>query len=103
MDNQELSHFQATTERELVSLLAELGRRIDVREILSGTIPFFSKEPQTALRLRSGDIEVLLVDEEASSSIGGGASRFERADFDSLEQLRAALLDHVRKEVSHHE
>lgn len=94
-----LTQFQQSAEQAIVSLLAERGLTVSQREVLGGTIPFYSKEPQVAVQLTAGKMKVWLFDDEANVS-GSNESRFERADFDSTDQLLVALLDHIREEIS---
>ncbi len=94
-----LTGFQRTAEQAITSLLLRLGRKIDSRDVLRGVVPFFSKDPQTVLKLSSADFEVWLYDDEASFSARAGGGAVERLDFKSepevldrlLEQIEAAL------------
>ena len=96
MNTYQLTNFQKSAEGAVGALLREHGRTVEQRDVLQGTVPFFSSEPQTAVRLRSGDLEVLLFDDEASYSIGGRRAGFERADFGSTGELLAAMLEQLR-------
>ena len=100
MDFSQLTRFQHSAERALTDLLAELGRQIDSREVLRGTIPFFSKESQTALRLTSRDLEVMLYDDEATFKTGKASAGFERADFSSQDDLLAEMIARLRKALA---
>jgi hypothetical protein len=95
----QLTAFQVTAERELGAFLKERHRAIERRDVLHGTIPFFSRDPQTAVRLRSGDLEVLLFDDEATYSIQGRSEGFERADFNSTDDLLGALMKRLRTDL----
>ena len=89
------TQFQQTAEREIASILQRSGRAIDQREAMSGTNPFESLKPQTVVRLRSSSLNIWLFGDEANVSSDGRERRFERADFDSTDQLLTALVDHV--------
>ncbi len=100
MSETDLTDFQESAERAVSSFLQERQRPVERREILRGTIPFYSRDPQTALRLTSGDLQVLLFDDEASYSIGDRSSSFEREDFNSTNDLLAAMMNKLRSEIS---
>jgi hypothetical protein len=87
-----LTEFQQTAEHSIAAILSRAGRRLDSREILQGVVPFFSKDPQTVLKLRSGDFEVWLYDDEASFSAGAGGGAVERLDFSSDSEALDSLL-----------
>ena len=99
MSEPDLTPFQMSAERAVKALLQERHRTVERREMLHGTIPFFSRDPQTALRLTTGDLQVLLFDDEATYSIGDHSAGFERADFGSTDDLLAALVKKLGSEL----
>jgi hypothetical protein len=99
MSEPDLTAFQISAERAVSAFLQEHHRVVERREVLRGTIPFYSREPQTALRLTAGDLQVLLFDDEASYSIRDRSAGFERAAFKSTDDLLAALMNKLRSEL----
>lgn len=88
----ELTSFQRNAEEAIVAFLGERGVGVRQREVRTGTIPFFSSNQETAVRLIWRDTEVWLFADEALLSHGGSDDRFERAAFDSPDELLSALL-----------
>jgi hypothetical protein len=100
MSDYKLTAFQESAERAVAALLKEHHRSVDEREVLRGTIPFHSRDPQTALRLKAGDLEVFLFDDEASYATPHRKTGLERADFNSTDELIVALMEHLRADMS---
>lgn len=98
-----LTPFQKRAERRLRSLLEAHGRTFDSRQILAGTVPFYSAEEQVVLKVSSKDLEVWILDNEASFSATERRGGFERADFDSEEDLLVTLLHEVEKLLEPHQ
>lgn len=97
MSQANLTKFQIDAEKDIAKITEGAGLTIDQREVLSGKIPFYSEEPQTAIHLSiSNGLEIWLFGDEANLSQGGSESRFEKPDFDSISELQAALLSDIR-------
>jgi hypothetical protein len=96
MANTPLTAFQRDAEESIRRLLAKLGRSVDSREVLRGVVPFYSPEPQTVVKLQSGDFEVWLYDDEASFSTSAGGGAVERLDFRSEPELLTTLLQQIQ-------
>lgn len=90
-----LSEFQYKAEEALRELLARLGKTIESREVLRGVVPFYTPEPQTVVKLQSGDFELWLYDDEASFSSGTGGGAVERLDFASEPELLTKLMQQI--------
>jgi len=95
MSIQQLTPFQSAAEAEIARALEAAGRSIQ-REVLSGTIPAYSKEPQTVVHLMADGLQVWLWTDEAHLLHNGKERRFEQPDFYSTEQLQEALLREIR-------
>lgn len=102
MNAQQLTSFQTIAEKEIVLALEQAGLAVEQREVLTGTIPFYSKEPQTAIHITARNLEVWLFGDEANLLHNGRESRFEEPDFDSSEELREALLNEIRSQLAKH-
>lgn len=101
MSEANLTKFQVNSEKEIAGIVERAGLAIDLREILSGTITFYSEELQTGIHLViSNGLEIWLFGDEANLSHAGSESRFESPDFDSVFELQAALLNDVRSRTS---
>lgn len=99
MNEEKLTRFQSTVEEEILRVLNLAGRSVK-REIVTAEIPFFSKDPQTVIHIASSSFEVWLFDDGANLLRNGNESRFERPDFDSLEELQRALLKEIQSHLS---
>ncbi len=86
-----LSAFQRKAEQVVLDALAVRGLRLEVREVRSGDVPFFSDQRQVLLKLTSGGLQLLLHDDEVSYISPGASGGLERADFRSEEELLRAL------------
>jgi hypothetical protein len=95
----ELTQFQRNAEHAIVALLSERGAKVDNREVLTATIPFYSSGSETIVRLVASELEVWLYPDEATLSHRGSDNRFERAAFDSTGQLMSALLECVSRSI----
>lgn len=87
----DLTAFQLEAERIVRGALHEKGLALDLREVRSGEVPFFSDQRQVLLKLSSGELVLLLHDDEvgySSPTVSGG---LERADFGSEADLLNAL------------
>lgn len=87
----DLTEFQREAERIVLGALHEKGLALDIREVRSGEVPFFSDQSQVLLKLSSGKLLLLLHDDEVSyisPTVHGG---LERADFQSETELLQAL------------
>ncbi len=100
MSTTSLTAFQRDAEEAIGRLLAQLGRVVDSREILQGVVPFYSREPQTVVKLRAGDFEVWLYDDEASFSAQTGGGAVERLNFKSEPELLATLLQQIESALA---
>jgi len=96
MSEEQLTSFQVAAEKEIAAVLKHAGLPVHQREVLTGTIPFYSKEPQTATHITASGLEVWLFGDEANLLHNGKESRFEQPDFDSTDKLREALLREIR-------
>lgn len=100
MSTQQLTPFQLAAEGEIVRAFDIAGRAVEHREVLSGTIPFYSKEPQTVVHIIADGLQVWLWGDEAHLQHDGKEARFEQPDFDSTEQLQEALLKEIRSHLA---
>lgn len=87
----DLNAFQREAERIVLGALHERGLGVDIREVRSGEVPFFSDQRQVLLKLSSGELIVLLHDDEVSYTSPTASGGLERADFQSEAQLLQAL------------
>lgn len=95
-----LTRFQHDAERRISQVLAEIGRKIDLREVRTGVLPFYSPDEQIALKLRLEDLEIWLFDNEASFATPNDGRRFEHEDYDTDGELLQALLRQIREAIS---
>lgn len=95
MSDAPLTGFQRDAEAAVRGLLARFGRVVESRDILRGVVPFYSPEPQTVVKLISGDLEVWLYDDEASFSSACGGGAVERLDFRSEPALLSTLIQQI--------
>jgi hypothetical protein len=100
MTEQQLTDFQLTSERQIGTALEKVGLTIDQREVLTGKIPFYSKEPQTTVHITANGLQVWLWSDEAHLVHNGSESRFEQPDFDSIDKLREALLTEIQSRLA---
>ncbi len=100
MNAQQLTPFQKGAEQEIEVLLEQAGLAVEQREILSGTMPFYSKDPQTVIHIKAGSLQVWLSSDEANMLYGDKESRFEEPDFGSTDQLQEALLAEIRSRLA---
>lgn len=87
----DLTAFQREAERIVLGALNEKGLALDIREVRSGEVPFFSDQRQVLLKLSSGKLVLLLHDDEVSYSSPTASGGLERADFRSEAELLQAL------------
>jgi hypothetical protein len=99
MSTQRLTPFQSAAEDEIVRALEAAARSVERREVLSGSIPVYSKEPQTVVHIVTDGLQVWLWGDEAHLLHNGEESRFDQPDFDSTDELREALLDEIRSRL----
>lgn len=101
MSHWQTTQFQGLAERKVEEFLAREGRSIDRREILSGVVPFYSSDQQTALKLSAGELTCWLFDDEASFTIGDRGGGVERADYDVDEELLDAYIQKITQALMH--
>lgn len=100
MGDLQLTHFQTRAEDGIRALCSERSEAVTSREIYHGEVPFFSREPQTYVRLTVGDWTIWLMHDEATFSGPSGGAEFERRDYNSEDQLLEALLKGFRKRLT---
>ena len=82
--------------------LEAAGRSVERREVLTGTMPVYSKDPQTVVHIVAGTLQVWLWSDEAHFLHNGKDLRFEQPDFDSTEQLQESLLREIGSRLAPH-
>lgn len=100
MPEDNLTPFQVEAESRVVELLAELGRPVAEREVLVGILPYYSRDEQMVVKLTAADLQVWLLDNEASFSSARGGGGFEREDYADTDALLGALLQSLRERLS---
>lgn len=92
MSEPKLTAFQNRTEERVRRLLEQHGRQLDAREVIEADVPFYSDNPEIAVKIVAGDLEIWLYDDEASYSIAGQGQILEKPDYDNQDQLAETLL-----------
>lgn len=94
---EQLSSLQERCEIRVLDFLQLHGRRIDERDVFEALVPFYSPRVITVLKLKSGDIELWVYDDEISFTARTGGGGFEFCDYGSVEVMLDALLSAVEK------
>lgn len=94
-----LTAFQRLAEERIREVATAADLTITERRAMTGQMPHMRQE-ETAVKILFDGVQVWLYEDEATFSHGQEDRRFERADYESQEDLLNALIAELRESLS---